>query len=87
MKTIFTGILTTVAIALIATINVSINLDANKSIDVSLSNVEALAYELPETGITCSYPHCSSGYKCHSNTGDWHCYCEFTGKAADSCSQ
>ena len=87
MKNILIGTLATIAVALIATINVSINLDANNSVDVSLSNVEALAYELPETGITCSYPHCSSGRLCHRNTWDWRCYCDFTGNSSDTCIQ
>jgi hypothetical protein len=87
MKKRIVGVFAIIAATLIMTINVSISLETNKSMDISLSNIEALAYELPETGITCSYPHCSLGYLCHRNTGDWHCYCEFTGRQANTCTQ
>ena len=88
MKKYFIGILTTVAIALIVTINVNIGLEEKNSLGVSLKNVEALGrYELPEIVIECSYPHCSNGYKCHQNTDKWECYCKFTGSMSNTCIQ
>ncbi len=86
-KKSISGLLAVVMIAAVAALNVSLNSQKETLSDLAMENVEALAVELPETGITCSYPHCSFGYLCHRNTGTFTCYCEFTGKAADKCQQ
>jgi hypothetical protein len=76
------------AVTVLAAINMSVNTQDNALSDVSLSNVEALAYELDEVTITCTYPN-SYGGLCHemdteSCGGSW-CGCRFTGFQSDFC--
>lgn len=67
----------------VATINVFLNLDSqneNLSVDVTLSNVEALAYELPEVEVYCgqTFGVCNEYITSYP-------YCRFTGKQSDFC--
>jgi hypothetical protein len=56
--------------------------------DVTLNGIEALAVELDEVTVTCTYPN-SYGGQCHamdttSCGGSW-CGCYFTGNQSDFC--
>ncbi|MDR0682815.1 MAG: hypothetical protein LBG15_13365 [Dysgonamonadaceae bacterium] len=76
------------AVAVLAAINMSITTLNNDLSDVSLSNVEALAYELDEVTITCSAPNPYGGQCYEMDTsscgGSW-CGCYFTGRQSDFC--
>jgi hypothetical protein len=79
MKKRYLYIVATLVIACIATLNISVNLNSRKSnnlADISLAKVEqlAMAEDLPEVVITCSYSSCH-GKQCHQDTGNLMCPC------------
>ncbi|GHT10525.1 hypothetical protein FACS189432_08750 [Bacteroidia bacterium] len=81
MKNKIFGGFAMLAIVAIATFNVSFNsLKSNNLTDILLANVEqlAMAEDLPEVVIECSYPSCH-GKQCHQDIYNWVCPCEYNG--------
>lgn len=85
MKKKLFGSIAVLAVAALTAFNVNVNSQENGLSDVSLENVEALAYELPEATITCGRYTGRCWRHCFYFSGSYTITCEFTGRQSDHC--